>query len=143
MKINCLCFHLAGERYLHNVDSIRAIMPYQPPCPVPGAPPSSPGILDIRGDVISVYSGRSLFGLAEDLDPARAKIVIFDTPSGSFGLLVDGVENILPVDDDRLEHLVDGDHGQMIRGTLEQEGRLLILVDLGDWAATSLASGAA
>jgi purine-binding chemotaxis protein CheW len=138
MGITCLCFGLDGERYIHPVDSIRSIIVYQEPNPLPGGPPGSIGMLDIRGGVLTIFSARALFGLAEPESRENSRIVIFDTPGGSFGLLVDGVENIITLDLSRVEHSVDGGgDNPVISGTLEHQGDLLILVDFERWMATN------
>lgn len=133
MPMTFLCFQLDGERYIHPVDSIRSIINYQEPSPLPGGPPGSVGMIDIRGGVLTLFSARSLFGLVEMDDLDASKIIVFDTPGGSFGLLVDGVDNILSLDLDRLERPADGSNIPMISGTLEHKGRLLILVDFDHW----------
>ncbi|MEO5341888.1 MAG: chemotaxis protein CheW [Gammaproteobacteria bacterium SHHR-1] len=137
MRVTCLCFSLDNERYIHSVDCIRSIITYQEPNPLPGGPAGSLGMLDIRGGVLTIFSTRALFGLPESEHPEDSKIVIFDTSGGSFGLQVDGVENIITLELDRVEHSVDGGNTPMITGTLEHQGSLLILVDFEHWMETN------
>jgi purine-binding chemotaxis protein CheW len=133
-QLKCLCFNLDGERYIHNVESIRSIIPYEETCPVPGANPENLGMLDIRGNVITIFSARELFALAPPEGLESARIIIFDTDSGSFGLLVDGVDNIINVDASKVETQSDSSGNDILQGTVEHEGQLLILIDFSDWA---------
>lgn len=142
MRVTCLCFMLDGEHYIHSVETVRSIINYREPSPLPGGPAASVGMLDIRGTVLTVFSARQLFGLMEMEQMELGKIVIFDTPSGSFGLLVDDVENIMTLELDRLERPADGGTTSMILGTLEHQGRLLILVDFDRWMESNFGEDA-
>ncbi|WP_233468497.1 chemotaxis protein CheW [Zooshikella ganghwensis] len=58
-----LCFHLNDEYFVHSVSNIREVMPYLGPTPVPGSPDIVEGVLNIRGNVVSIISAQKSFNL--------------------------------------------------------------------------------
>lgn len=138
MEILCLCFRLDAEWYLHDVSSVREVIPYQEPSPVPGNAPNNLGILNIRGNVISVFSGRSLLSLPTEEDFTQCKVIVFHTEQGNYGVLVDEVAEIISVDSTQIDQPVGGGARSTIQGTFTYNGRPLILLDLAQCDAINL-----
>ncbi len=138
METLCLCFRLDGEWYLHDVTAVREVIPYQEPSPVPGDAPHNLGILNIRGSVISVFSGRLLLSLPPAEDPALGKVIVFDTEQGHYGVLVDEVAEIISVDLDKIDQPVGGGPRSTIQGTFTYNGRPLILLNLAQCDAIAI-----
>jgi purine-binding chemotaxis protein CheW len=125
----CLCFRVEDEWYLHDVSNVREIIPYDPPSPVPGEAPQNLGILDFRGEVIAVFSGRSLLHLPQMDDRSESKLIVFEGGQGSFAVSVDEVAEILAIDPAQVLPPPAGKQGQVIQGTYNHQGKLLILID--------------
>jgi purine-binding chemotaxis protein CheW len=70
----------------------------------PGIPELVKGILNLRGNLVTVIDARLLYNL-EAHESHNQKILIFQTGSEIFGLLVDSVESILTVNEDQKKHL--------------------------------------
>lgn len=138
MEMLCLCFRLDDEWYLHDVSVIREVIPYQEPSPVPGDAPQSLGILDIRGNVISLFSGRSLLSLPPETDVTQAKAIIFETEQGNYGVLVDDVAEIISIDSEAVDHPVENKQNRAIQGTHNHEGKLMILLDFARCEAITI-----
>ena len=58
-------FQLEEETYGINVMQVREVLRYTEIAPVPGAPDYVLGIINLRGNVVTVIDTRSRFGLME------------------------------------------------------------------------------
>jgi purine-binding chemotaxis protein CheW len=67
----------------------------------PGMPDFMRGILNLRQRMISVIDLRSLYRMPALDDPSRAKILVIERGEERYGLMVDAVENIMTVNDNR------------------------------------------
>jgi purine-binding chemotaxis protein CheW len=67
----------------------------------PGMPDFMRGILNLRQQMISVIDLRSLYRMPALDDPAQAKILVIERGEERYGLMVDAVENIMTVNDNR------------------------------------------
>ena len=131
MNIDYLCFQLDNEHYLHNALAVREIMRYETPTPVPGAAASVEGILNVRGEVVAVVSGRRLLGLSTG---ARRndnwRIIILESMQGWIALTVDAVTEIVSAQESSIEPTQQAGEFPFIKGTLQCDQQLFIVTDL-------------
>ena len=125
-----ISFKVGSETYAQPIAAVKEVIPYTPPVPVPGAPQSVDGILNVRGEVITVLCGLSLFvsGQREAADDGR--IIILDTGRGHIGVSVDAVGEIVTLEDGVIETNEHSMSHELIVGTARHGDQLLILVDL-------------
>ena len=73
-------FRLADETYGINVMQVQEVLRYTEIAPVPGAPSYVLGIINLRGNVVTVIDTRQRFGLmtAETTDSTRIVIIEVD-----------------------------------------------------------------
>ena len=134
--MECIRFRLEREQYAHTVLAIREIMPYEPPTPVPGAPVSVEGILNVRGEVVTVVSGRVLLGLNTNVPMGDSwRIIILEISGGWLGVSVDSVEDIVRFHSNEIELSSQGRETPFIKGTVQLGAELLIVTDLLDLEA--------
>lgn len=129
MEGKWLCFRVEKEWYLHDVEKIREIIPYTEPNPVPGSSEENLGMLNLRGEVKSIFSGRRLLSLPPESDRSEMRIILFDTSKGEFGVVVDDVTEILSIDSETIEPPADGVSNAIIVGTVQYKERLYIVAD--------------
>ena len=128
-----ISFRVGAETYVHPIEHIREIISYDEPVPVPGAPPTTEGILNVRGTVITVFSGRTLLDEARMQGNDDWRIVILELDSGQIGISVDAVGNMLHFHPDEVEwNATDNSQQQLIKGTLQRSGTLYILTDFSN-----------
>jgi purine-binding chemotaxis protein CheW len=132
-----LSFKVESETYIHCVDKIKEVIPYTPPFPVPGSPSCTEGILNVRGNVITIFSGRSLFDCREPEDAEGKKIIILELGEDLVGVSVDAVIGIITFETDNVEWSNVDTRNNHIKGTLQLSGQLYILTDLSDCSYTS------
>jgi purine-binding chemotaxis protein CheW len=67
----------------------------------PGMPAFMRGMLNLRQQMISVIDLRSLYEMAPLANTSQSKILVIERGDDRYGLLVDAVENIMTVNDNR------------------------------------------
>lgn len=134
METQFLSFYLENELYLIDIAHIREIISYEEPNPVPNGEHASLGIMDIRGDVLAIFSGRELLSLPPQWDGAAAgKIIILETENGGFGLAVDEVNDIVSLSKDDIGHPTRKSENKLIAGSINVGEQLYIVLDINNW----------
>ena len=126
-------FYLDNEKYGINVMQVQEVLRVTEIAPVPGAPEYVLGIINLRGNVVTVIDTRKRFGLApRELDDA-ARIVIVESNDQVVGIMVDSVAEVVDLKVSEVEaapNVGTEDSSRFIQGVASQEGELLIIVDL-------------
>jgi len=126
-------FELEGEKYGIDVMHVREVLKVSEITPVPGAPGFVVGIINLRGNVVTVLDTRRRFGLPpRDFDDAT-RIIILETDEEVLGMVVDSVAEVRDVRHSDIEtapNVGSDESARFIQGVTHQEGTLLILVDL-------------
>ncbi|MGB7390348.1 chemotaxis protein CheW, partial [Marinomonas sp.] len=89
-----LTFKLIDETYGINVLQIKEVLRYSEIAPVPGAPSYVLGIVNLRGNVVTVVDTRVRFGLPECTITDDTRIIIIEHDGEQIGLLVDAVQEV-------------------------------------------------
>lgn len=124
-----ISFEVGSEIYVHSVDKVKEIIPYTIPVPVPGSPCFAEGILNVRGNVVTVLSSRSLLGLDQEGILEERRIIILEMGGEQFGLSVDSVGDIITFQSDQAEWGDQAEQYPLIKGTFHLDGQVYILVD--------------
>ena len=126
-------FKLEEETYGINVMQVQEVLRYTEISPVPGAPSYVLGIINLRGNVVTVIDTRARFGLmgAEVTDNSR--IVIIEAEKQVIGILVDSVAEVVYLRSSEIDsapNIGTEESAKFIQGVSNRDGELLILVDL-------------
>ena len=125
-------FRLSGESYGIRVLKVQEIQRYSEISPIPGAPSYVLGIINLRGNVISVLNTREKFGLDELEITDDTRIVILEAATQVVGILVDSVAEVISLkasDVDIAPNVGNEETAKFIDGVTNKEGELLILLD--------------
>lgn len=88
--------------YAVEIKQVREIIDYSDAVThAPGMPAFMRGMLNLRQQMISVIDLRSLYQMAPAPATGQAKILVIERGQERYGLLVDAVENIMTVNDNR------------------------------------------
>lgn len=101
--------------------------------PVPGAPPYVLGIINLRGNVVTVIDTRLRFGLSQTETNDQTRIVIIETENQVVGILVDAVAEVVYLRQSEIEttpNVGNDETAKFIQGVCHKNEELLILVDL-------------
>lgn len=126
-------FRLENETYGINVMQVQEVLRYSEIAPVPGAPPYVLGIINLRGNVVTVIDTRHRFGLVPAEATDNTRIVIIEADSHVVGILVDAVAEVVYLRQSEIEtapNVGTDDSAKFIQGVCNKNDQLLILVDL-------------
>lgn len=142
----CVTFRLDDEIYGINVMLVQEVLRVTDIAPVPGAPGYVVGIINLRGNVVTVIDTRMRFGLSpREMDDAT-RIVIIEAEKQTVGMVVDSVSEVVNIYSNEIEsapNVGNDETARYIEGVVSRGEHLLILVDLnkllndGEWADMS------
>ncbi|GLO61533.1 chemotaxis protein CheW [Vibrio sp. MACH09] len=126
-------FQLEEETYGINVMQVREVLRYSEIAPVPGAPDYVLGIINLRGNVVTVIDTRSRFGLIPGEITDNTRIIVIESERQVIGILVDSVAEVVYLRSSEIDttpSVGTDESAKFIQGVSNRDGKLLILVDL-------------
>ena len=126
-------FRLDNETYGINVMQVQEVLRYSEIAPVPGAPSYVLGIINLRGNVVTVIDTRQRFGLEPAEIGDNTRVVIIEVDKQVIGILVDSVAEVVYLRQSEMEtapNVGNKDAAKFIQGVCNKNGELLILVEL-------------
>lgn len=126
-------FRLDNETYGVNVMQVQEVLRYTEIAPVPGAPSYVLGIINLRGNVVTVIDTRQRFGLQPAEVGDNTRVVIIEVDKQVIGILVDSVAEVVYLRQSEIEtapNVGNTDAAKFIQGVCNKNGELLILVEL-------------
>ncbi len=126
-------FRLEGETYGINVMQVQEVLRYTEIAAVPGAPAYVLGIINLRGNVVTVIDTRHRFGLMTAEVTDQTRIVIIEADSHVVGILVDAVAEVVYLRQSEIEtapNVGNDESAKFIQGVCNKNNQLLILVEL-------------
>jgi len=126
-------FQLENETYGINVMQVQEVLRYTEIAPVPGAPEYVLGIINLRGNVVTVIDTRSRFGLPSGDVSENSRIVIIEAEKQVIGIMVDSVAEVVYLRSSEIDAapaVGTEESAKFIQGVSNRDGQLLILVDL-------------
>jgi purine-binding chemotaxis protein CheW len=131
--IQFVTFILMDEIYGINVMQVQEVLRISEIAPVPGAPSYVLGIINLRGNVVTVIDTRTRFGLpTKEMDDA-SRIIVIESEKQVVGMLVDAVAEVVDLREDEIDvapNVGTEESSRYIQGVATQGDSLLILVDL-------------
>jgi len=120
-------FSLGSEEYALPITRVQEIIRYTEPRMVASRTAWIRGVINLRGKIVPVCDLAERLGLF--LEPSDvAKIVIVETQTGTAGVIVDDVEEVLTVDDAQLEDVPTADTAY-VDAIAKLDDRLAILLN--------------
>ncbi|MFV9507075.1 MAG: chemotaxis protein CheW [Oscillochloridaceae bacterium umkhey_bin13] len=92
-----LVIRVSDELYALPGATVREVARWREPTPVPGAPPTLPGIISQRGVILPVVDLRHLLGLPAAAPTRQSRLVIARHETIEVALVVDAVFDLLPL----------------------------------------------
>lgn len=126
-------FQLENETYGINVMQVQEVLRYTEIAPVPGAPEYVLGIINLRGNVVTVIDTRSRFGLPSGDVSENSRIVIIEAEKQVIGIMVDSVAEVVYLRSSEIDAapaVGTEESAKFIQGVSNRDGQLLILVNL-------------
>lgn len=123
---------LANEHYGINVMQVQEVLRLSEIAPVPGTPDYVLGIINLRGNVVTVIDTRTRFGLPTKTADDNSRIIIAEVNGQVIGMLVDSVAEVVYLRQSEIDTApnISDDSSRFILGVCKLEKYLLILVDV-------------
>lgn len=131
--IQWVTFHLENEKYGIKVMQVQEVLRMTEIAPVPGAPHYVLGIINLRGNVVTVIDTRRRFGLSDAESDDETRIVIIEADNNVVGILVDSVAEVVDLKISEIEtapNVGNDESSKYIQGVSSRDDELLILVDV-------------
>ncbi|BBF44370.1 positive regulator of CheA protein activity [Lachnospiraceae bacterium KM106-2] len=93
-------FHVGNELYGIDIAKVKGIEKYGVTTPVPNAPSYIEGIINLRGDVIPIFSLRAKFNLPARKIDDKTQMIIVSVNDMLVAFVVDDVSEIVELNDD-------------------------------------------
>jgi len=145
--IQWVTFKLDAETYGINVMQVQEVLRLPEIAPVPGAPDYVMGIINLRGNVVTVIDTRKRFGLSPQEPDDSTRIVIIEVDGQVIGILVDAVAEVVNLTSSEIESTPnlgeDNESSKYIQGVYSRSDDILILIDVNkllsesEWDAVS------
>lgn len=126
-------FKLEGEEYGLDIMYVNAIEKYTNIIPVPNAPDCIEGIINLRGDVIPVYSLRAKFRLPKKQVDDNTKLIISKMDDILIAFQVDSVQEITELSEENINEIpriLKTVNTAYIGQVANIDGRMIILMNL-------------
>lgn len=128
-----VCFRVAGQDYGLPIERVQEVLREAPIEPVPGTTALVLGVINLRGQIVTVLELGARLGLDPvPADPAAQRIVVLDIGDERFGLRVDEVTDVLKLADAAIKPapgVGSASADLRVAGLYNRDGRLLTLLD--------------
>jgi purine-binding chemotaxis protein CheW len=124
-------FSLASETYAFEAAFVREVYPLKDYTPIPGVPPFVLGIVNVRGQIMSVIDLKKFFDLPEKGLGQLNKLIILRGEQMELGVVSDDILGARSIDLDALQSApstVSGIGAQYLRGVTAER---VIVLDAG------------
>lgn len=131
--IQWVTFRLAGETYGINVMQVQEVLRFTDIAPIPGGSHHVLGIINLRGNVVTVIDTRLRFGLPKGEINDNTRIVIIEASAHVIGILVDSVAEVVYLRQSEIDtspNVGSDESARYIQGVCHKDGELLILLEL-------------
>lgn len=127
-------FKLGAEEFGIAITKVQEIIWMQEITKVPQTPSFVEGIINLRGNVISVLDLRKKFALPDIKVTNESRIIVVSVLDKIMGIIVDGVSEVLRLNEDQLQPpppIISNFGREYIRGVGKlNDKRLLILLEI-------------
>lgn len=129
-----LRFLLGGEHYAMPLLSVREVIAMPEVTPIPHTPPHFLGIMNLRGQVISVLDLRMKLGMKipREKDTETA-VIICDLGGVAMGVVVSSIDSVLSIGADGIQkkpQIAGSGDTEYISGVSKQGDHLVLLIDI-------------
>ncbi len=119
-------FTLGTEHYALPIQQVHEIIRYSEPRSVASRADWVRGVISLRGRIVPVYDLATRLGVPSELTE-ETKIVIVEAGSETAGVIVDGVEEVLTVEDEQMQEAPGADT-TLIDSIAKVDDRLVVLL---------------
>ena len=130
MMLTC---SLGGQAFCLNIGDVREVLKVPPLTRVPPGREDITGVVNLRGEIITCLDIRGITGGGTGELTDRSRLIIADTPVGTVGVLADGVEKTIEVEESVIQpplSTVKGRLAEYVRGEVVSGDKIFVWLDL-------------
>jgi len=120
-------FTLGTEEYALPIKKVQEIIRYIEPRSVASNDRCVRGVISLRGKIVPVYDLAGRLGV-DSVVSEESKIVIVETAEQTIGIVVDGVDEVMTIEEDQLEE-VPGADTALMDSIAKIDERLVLLLN--------------
>ncbi len=121
-------FKLGEEHFAVETDKILSINDMMTITRVPKAPDYIKGLINLRGSIKSLVDVNLLLNIESKKE--QNNIIILKVDEEEIGISVDEVEEVIDIDEDKLQRLETHNTEAYIKGVIDLEEKLLTVIDI-------------
>jgi purine-binding chemotaxis protein CheW len=128
-----LAFSLGTESYAVPLAKVREVIALGEITPIPHTPAHVKGVMNLRGQVISVVDLRIKFRMKQAEKSAETAVIILDLQPQSLGMIVDSVNSVLALGADKISPPPDIEssvQADFIQGVARVDSGLVLIMDI-------------
>jgi purine-binding chemotaxis protein CheW len=132
-KNRYLVFSLGTEEYAIPLLSIKEVIAVPETTPVPFTPVHFKGIINLRGQIISIVDLRSKFKMGSIEKTEETAVIIVQLESVCLGMIVDSVNRVLNLSHEDISSppdLFETGLGASVTGVARKDSKLILLLDI-------------
>lgn len=122
-------FKLSNEQFAVETAKVQSINDMMEITKVPNAPEHIKGLINLRGNIISLLDINLLLGVNHDGEE-QSNIIILNIEDEMVGITVDQVDEVLEVEESLLEKLEEDRKRAYIKGVINFKDRVVTLIDI-------------
>lgn len=134
-KTQYIKVNIGDENFGIDIKFVENIVRMQHITRVPKSPDYIKGVINLRGDVIPVYSLRLRMGIEEIEYSKSSRIIIIKFEGESIGFIVDSVDRVIELSQDSIEkinHDSFTENDNYISGVGKEEDGLISLLEISE-----------
>lgn len=128
-----LCFSLGKERFAIPLLQVKEVIANTDTTSIPQAPTYFKGIMNLRGQIISVIDMTCKLKIGQAEITPETTIIILDLNGLFIGVIVDSVDFVLDCDPNKISKPPDHEVGvksEYIVGVVREKGSLILMIDM-------------
>lgn len=128
-----LVFSLGGENYCAGITQIKSVAKISMITRVPNTPDFVVGVMNLRGQILSLLDIRRFFGLPDKKINESSRVIVTDVTGSPVGILADAVKQAIDVDEALIQPplaTVSERLTAYTKGQVQMEKDILVILDL-------------
>lgn len=126
-----IVFRLNDEQFAVETSKVQGINDMMQITKVPGAPKYIKGLINLRGNVISLLDLELLLDI-EKKGFEKNNIIILSLRDELVGVAVDSVSEVMDVTDNKLEKIKDNKNREYVKSIVNLGDRIVTLIDIDE-----------
>jgi purine-binding chemotaxis protein CheW len=122
-------FKLADEQFAIETAKVQSINDTMEITRVPKSPKHIKGLINLRGNIISLLDINLLLDIAKN-ETSQNNIIILELEDELAGITVDEVDEVLDIDDEIIEKVEVDKREAFVKGIINFKERIVTLIDI-------------